>query len=83
MRLYGLPLLAGLLGALVTFSLFAGSFEEDSWVADLAAACGGLAGAALVLIFTRRRLPQGFTHLSPTMLETDQALDCGTPGRNG
>lgn len=81
-RLYGLPLVAGLLGGVVAYLL-------ADWIGPLR---GGwldalVAGAALLsgffaLRWTRRDLSRSFTRFSPRMLDAGAQLDCRALDRN-
>lgn len=82
LRLYGLPLVAGLGGAMLAVYLLGPRFEDALPARDLLAACGGILSAALALGIGRRQLPERFTRLSPRMLNTTQALDCAGSDRN-
>mgnify|MGYP001078524621 CR=1 FL=1 len=82
LRLYGLPLLAGLVGATLAV-LFLGPLFGDALLArDMLALIGGTAFALMVLFIGRRHLPQQFTRLSPRMLNTPASLDCTDSGLN-
>jgi len=86
LKLYGLPLVTGLIGAGLAFALASAlaatpasaSASFSPGAADLVTALGGLVAAALTLRVTRRRLPAGFTHLSPVLLDTSDELDCNS-----
>lgn len=82
LRLYGLPLVAGLAGAMLAVWLLGPHFEDAVVARDLMAASGGLVFAAAGLLLGRRHLPERFTRLSPRMLNTDVGLDCAGPGRH-
>jgi sigma-E factor negative regulatory protein RseC len=81
LRLYGLPLAAGLLGGALAFGL-AGYLGEISGMA-LDGLVGGAAIAAggLALYRARRDLSASFTRFSPCMLESETGLDCRASGR--
>ena len=81
-RLYGVPLVAGLAGAWLGHGLAAGAFGDTSWQGDLGAALGGAMLAFIVLIRSRNGLPRAFTRLSLRMLNTTVQLDCQASGRN-
>lgn len=78
MRLYGLPLLAGLGGAVLAVLLMAPYFPEAPLVVDLLAGGGGLISAGVTLLMMRRHVPDRFTRLSPTMLNTavESDIEC-------
>jgi sigma-E factor negative regulatory protein RseC len=82
LRLYGLPLVAGLAGAMLAVYLLGPRFGDALLARDLLTALGGILSAAVALAVSHRHLPQRFTRLSPRMLNTDSTLDCAGSDRN-
>lgn len=77
-RLYGLPLVAGLGGAMLAVLLFGPSFQNDVVARDVIAGTAGIVSAAAAALISRRNLPDRFTRLSPKMLDTinEIGLEC-------
>jgi sigma-E factor negative regulatory protein RseC len=80
-RLYGLPLVAGLLAGVLAYVL-AGSFGPVTG-GRLDAVVGGAAllSGYLALRWARRDLSRSFTRFSPRMLESGPRLDCRASDR--
>ncbi len=82
LRLYGLPLVAGLGGALLAVALLGPFFQNTLLARDLIAAAAGIVSGATALLISRRNLPDRFTRLSPRMLNTLTGNNqCPGPGR--
>lgn len=84
MLLYGLPLVMGLVGAGIAFSMAGwmvqtpSSISQVTWVHDAVTALGGLAFAGATLWWLRRRLPVRLEEMSLHLLHpTNGTLDCG------
>ena len=81
-RLYGLPLVAGLLAGVLAFALVrALGPVQGAWL-DLATGGAAIVSGALALRWTRHDLSRTFTRFSPRMLESGTGLDCRASGRN-
>ncbi len=78
LRLYGLPLLAGLGGALGAWAIAAPRLGTAGWAIDLACAAGACLVGGLVLRHVRRGLAGRFTDLSPEMLDPTVHLECAS-----
>jgi sigma-E factor negative regulatory protein RseC len=81
LRLYGLPLLIGLLSASVTFGLATQLIGLTGAALDGLVGLAGLVGGGLALYRARLGLAASFTRFSPRMLESGSRLDCGASGR--
>lgn len=81
MRLYGLPLLAGLAGAMTGHQLMAGA--GAGWQ-DFATLAGALTAAGLVFRFAQGRLADQVAGSGPRLIAQAKANEnCGLPGSNG
>ena len=70
--LYGMPLLAGLAGAVVLFQVATG-FGYSPLIVDLLTLAGGLASAGLVMRFARKRLGRKLPALPLQMVKAQQS----------
>lgn len=81
LRLYGLPLVSGLLAASAAFGLasYLGNFSGATL--DAIVAVAALAGGGVALYRARLGLSAAFTRFSPRMLESGTRLDCRATDR--
>lgn len=81
LRLYGLPLAAGLLAGSLVFLLAGELGGLEGLGLDAALGIAAFAAAGASLRWARRSLSQSFTRYSPRMLEAGARLDCRASDR--
>ncbi len=81
LRLYGLPLIVGLLVAVLAFGLATRMAELSGWKLDAVVGLAAITAGGLALRWARMGLAAAFTRFSPRMLESGTRLDCRSSGR--
>jgi sigma-E factor negative regulatory protein RseC len=81
LRLYGLPLVSGLLAGVAAFGVASYLGEFSGALLDAIVGGAALAAGGLALYRVRRGLSASFTRFSPRMLESGARLDCEASGR--
>jgi sigma-E factor negative regulatory protein RseC len=81
LRLYGLPLVAGLLAGVLAFGVASRLADLSGAALDLTVGLAALVAGWVALRQVRLGLAASFTRFSPRMLESGTRLDCGASGR--
>ncbi len=81
LRLYGLPLVSGLLAGALAFGLASEVADLSGAALDAIVGFSALAAGGVALRRVRLGLAASFTRFSPRMLESGTRLDCGASGR--
>ena len=81
LRLYGLPLMAGLLAGVLAFGLATRLAHLEGGALDAVVGAAALGAGGLALYRARPGLTASFTRFSPRMLDSGARLDCRASGR--